>query len=359
MRILIPVILVFIAACQSGKEGINPEKRDITESVYASLTVQPDSLYNAYAVVSGIVEKVMVSEGSPVKINDPLVRILNEAPELNLKNARLDMDQAKADLSGENNALSDLKNQITTARLQKEDDSINYQRQERLWEQNIGSRTEFERKRLAYELSKNRLDNLQTAYEKLRRDLEVRYRQAQNNFEVAQLNTSDYTVRSKINGKVYSVEKEIGEKVALQEPVAVLGSADRFILEMLIDERDIAKVSVGQEILLTLEAYGDQVFTAKIFRIYPQKNERNQTFLAEGEFTGDVPAQLYAGLSGEANILIRRKKDALSIPLDYLTPDSEVITDEGKVPVETGIRSLDRVEILDGISEETIIYLPQ
>ncbi len=358
MRKIVPV-LILLAACNNDSTGIKPMRQQITEAIYASVTVQPDSLYQAFAVVSGIIDRVMVVEGDVVSKDQELIRIRNEAPELNLENARLAMEQARADLYGENNALSDLKSQIRTARLQKEDDSLNFIRQKRLWEQNIGSRTEFERKKLAYELSENRLNNLETSFDKLSRDLEIRYMQARNNYEVARVNTGDYTVKSRINGKVYAVEKGVGEKVALQEPVASIGSSDRFIIEMLIDERDIASIRKDQRILLTLEAYGDRVFSARVTRIYPQKNERNQTFLAEGEFTGDLPDELYAGLSGEANILIRQKEDAMTIPVEYLTAGSEVITDEGPVHVDTGIRGLDRVEILNGINEETMIYLPQ
>jgi multidrug efflux pump subunit AcrA (membrane-fusion protein) len=180
-----------------------------------------------------------------------------------------------------------------------------------------------------------------------------------NNYEVARVNTGDYTVRSKIDGKVYALQKEPGETVSMQEPVAMIGSASRFMIEMLIDERDIARIRSGQEVLISLEAFDNAVFQAKVIKIYPQKNERNQTFKVEAQFEKDAPGVLYAGLSGEANIVIDQKEAALTIPLDYLSENSTVLTDSGEIPVTTGLRSLDRVEILEGINSETLIYKPE
>lgn len=356
--IVVTSLTMLVWACSGTGEGVTPHVTKITESVYASAEVQPDSLYQAYAVVSGIVDEVMVNEGKEVKEGDPLVRIISEAPELNRANAQLVLMKAEADRYEANGALGDLKNQIVTAKLQREDDSINYQRQSRLWERNIGSRSEYERKKLAYEVSTNRLNNLNSAYSTLERDLEIAYQQAEINLKVAELNTGDYTVRSRINGRVYTIEKEVGEKVSIQEPLALLGSSDRFIVELLIDERDIGRIKPGQQIILSLEAFPNEVFTAKLTKIYPKKNERNQTFLVEAEFLDAVPDNLYAGLSGEANIVINQRDKVLTIPSEYVTEDGYVNTQNGLVKVETGLQGLNLVEIMGGIDENTVIYLP-
>jgi len=357
------ILLLFglpaFVACSERGDPIRPRQTPITESVYASLTIQPDSLYRAFAVVSGIVERNCVEEGERVEVGDSLVVIKNEDAELNLANARLVYKQAREDLKGDPNALVDLENQIETAELQLRDDSINYFRQKNLWDQEIGTRVEFEKKKLAYELASNRLSKLEAEYRRRKRELEVRYQQAANDYRLARLKRSDFTVRSKIRGRVYALEKEPGENVTIQEPVAVLGSAGHFVIEMRIDERDIARIRTGQPVFLTLEAYGDQVFRAEVTKIRPQKNERNQTFRVEAAFTEPFPGKLYAGLSGEANIRIAQKKSALTIPAAYLTKSSRVRTDAGLVKVKTGLRSLERVEILAGIDSSTTLHLPE
>ena len=96
-----------------------------------------------------------------------------------------------------------------------------------------------------------------------------------------------------------------------------LGSDSQFVVELLIDEVDIARVYEGQKVLLVLNAYGDEVFEAKISKISPKMNERSQTFMVEANFV-TRPDVLYAGLWGEANIVIVTKENALTIPVDYL-----------------------------------------
>ena len=90
-------------------------------------------------------------------------------------------------------------------------------------------------------------------------------------------------------------------------------------------------------------------------KIYPKKDERNQTFTVEAVFVSQ-PEILYPGLSGEANIIIAKKEKVLTIPKSYLLDDNKVKTDEGYVTVKTGLQNMDYIEILSGISKDTYIY---
>ncbi|NND95441.1 MAG: efflux transporter periplasmic adaptor subunit, partial [Flavobacteriales bacterium] len=117
-------------------------------------------------------------------------------------------------------------------------------------------------------------------------------------------------------------------------------------------------VSIGQLIYITLDAYNGQVFEAHVTRINPLKDERTQTFEVEGLFTSPPP-KLYAGLSGEANIVISSIQDILSIPLDYLTSEGLVITDDGEKTIELGLRNLNKVQVLSGLDTSTTIYRPE
>ena len=61
----------------------------MTESIYSSVLIQPDSLYQVYAVISGILEKNLVNEGDLVTRNQSLFQITNTAPELNAKKRKI------------------------------------------------------------------------------------------------------------------------------------------------------------------------------------------------------------------------------------------------------------------------------
>jgi len=120
-------------------------------------------------------------------------------------------------------------------------------------------------------------------------------------------------------------------------------------------EVDIIRISKQQQVIINLDAYQDQVFTGKVTKIYPKKDERNQTFKVEATFD-TPPKTLYPGLSGEANIIIAKKENVLTIPKNYINNDNKVKTENGFVQVVIGLQNLEFVEILSGITKETYIY---
>ncbi|WP_394973039.1 efflux RND transporter periplasmic adaptor subunit [uncultured Croceitalea sp.] len=350
--------VLLIAACGSKHEKILPEKTTITESVYSSVTIQPDSLYEAYASIAGILDKNFVEEGTLVQKGDIILQVINTTPELNADNAKLAYQLAKDNYNSSSGILKGIQDQITAAKLKFKNDSINYYRQKRLWEQNIGSKIEFDNRQLTFELSQNNLQLLKSDYERTQNELRTKVQQANNNYKTAQITTKDFTVSSKINGKVYALYKQPGEIVTTMEPLAAVGSEKKFIIELLVDEVDIVKLALGQKALITLDAYGTKVFEAKVNKIYPRKDERSQTFTVEAEFD-NPPETLYPGLSGEGNILIAEREGSMVIPKTYLIDGNKVLTKTGLVAVKTGLQNLDKVEILEGIDETTYLLKPE
>lgn len=365
MRIPVRISVVFLLiaffclpGCTDGEEQIHPQFRQITASVYTSVTVQPDSLYQVYAAVGGILDEWLVGEGDVVKKGEGVMRIVNNQPELNTENARLNLELARENYSGSNAILQSLKDEILAARLQVKNDSLNFFRQKALWEQQIGSQAEYETRELAYQLSRNKLSVLEGNLARTTNELRTRLIQAQNNYRSAQITTDDFTVTSKIDGTLYAFYKNPGEIINLLEPLGAIGRTEDFIIEMLVDEKDIVQIKKGQRVFVTLDAYPNEVFEAQVNKIIPKKDERSQTFTVKGLFR-DPPDRLYPGLAGEANVVVGNRDKALTIPRSYLVNGNSVRTEEGLVPVKIGLGNLEYVEILEGISEETTILKPE
>ncbi|WP_291871015.1 efflux RND transporter periplasmic adaptor subunit [Maribacter sp.] len=356
--LVITVFYLLLYSCGEQQEKILPQKTRLTESVYASATIQPDSLYQVYAAVGGILDRNLVEEGDVVQKGVSLLQIINKAPKLNTENAKLALQLARENYSGNSAILKSLEDEIQAASLTFKNDSVNFFRQKRLWEQQIGSKVEFDNRKLAYELSRNNLNLLKSRYARTKNELQTQVQQARNNYEYSQINTKDFTVASKINGKVYALLKEPGEIVSTMEPLAAVGSASVFLIEMLVDEVDIVKLVVGQKALVTLDAYPSEVFTAQVAKIYPRKDERSQTFTIEAIFN-KPPKTLYPGLAGEGNIIIAEKENVLTIPKTYLFKGNKVRTANGVEEVIVGLQNLDIVEILEGIDEHTELLKPE
>jgi len=348
-------ILIILSSCNKDEDQIFPEVRDIHEFVYSSITIQPDSLYQVYAAVNGILEENLVEEGDLVNKGTPLLQIIATAPELNTENAKLSYELAKKNYQGNATILESISDEIGSARLKLENDSINFYRLKRLWEYKIGTKAQLDGAQLAYELSSKNIKVLKNKYNRTKGDLEIQIAQAQNTYKNSVVVKKDFTVKSSINGKVYALYMKKGEIINTMQPVASLGSASKFILEMLVDEVDIVRIKVGQSVFVHLDSYPQEIFVAKVTKIYPKKDERNQTFKIEAIFQ-EEPNVLYPGLSGEANIEIAAKKDALVIPKKYLSSTNQVKTENGLVTVETGVQTLDSIEIISGINAQTAIY---
>ena len=351
------LIIIVMLGCEESTQTYKPQLVPMTESVYASAQVIPMEQYTVHAAANGIIETKYIEEGDLIKKGNLLFQLSNERSEIGLDRANINYEFANSNVKGSATLLSELENEIKTAQLKLKQDSLNFVRQKRLWDQDIGSKSTFEQMELSFQLSQQQLATLENRYSRTKKELENQLKLANNQVASNAESKEDFVVRSKLDGRVFEVFKEIGEAVTVQEPLAIIGSANQFILELQVDEVDIAKIYLNQKVLVTLEAFQDQVFEAKISRIYPNMNTRSQTFRVEAIFN-DPPKPLYPGLSAEANIILAEKEVTLVIPSDYLTNENQVLTENGSIEVTTGLRSMDKVEILSGIDTSTQLIKP-
>jgi HlyD family secretion protein len=350
------LFLVFVTACKQSQEKMQPIVETITESVYASGFVKSSKQYQVFSTVSGLIQKRLVKEGDLVKKGDPLIVLVNEASKLTAQNAKLAADYA--DVNANHDKLSELKINIDLARSKMENDSLLMVRQQNLWSQQIGTRVELEQRELAYKNSRTAFEASGLRYNDLKRQLNFSSLQSHKSFEISNTLARDYTIRSEVDGRVYSILKEQGEIVSPQSPVAVIGDARNFVLELQVDEFDIAKIRNGQKVMLSMDSYKGQIFEATIQKIDPIMNDRSRSFTIEAAFVSKPPA-LYPNLTAEANIVIQTKEKALTIPRSFLAEGDYVITeDKQKRKVVSGLKDYEKVEILKGITSKDIILKP-
>ncbi len=349
------IVLSFLLySCQETAETTQPNIMQMTESVYASVTVKPENFYHSFVARPGIIQKIYVKEGDLIEKGQLLMKVAAAQQNFITNNAALTVNKAKDNYLGKTTLLANINDEIALLQKQIVIDSSNYNRQKRLWAQNIGSLSQLEGAALKLELSIGQLETLNKRFKQTELDLKNSYEKSINVLQLEKTATEDFRVKSKIDGKVYAILKEEGELIAQQEVFAQLGSSDQFMLEMSIDEVDIVRVKVEDEVIVSLDAYPAETFEARITKIYPLKEERTQTFTVECVFTQQPPI-LYAGLSGEANIVLSRREQVLTIPADYLLEENKVMTKTGLVEVETGLQNFEYVEILAGLDTATII----
>lgn len=352
--LLLSFVLLF--ACKKKTETIKPVVTDITESVYASGVIKAENQYQVFATVNGIINQIFVSEGDEVKKGSVLLSVVNETSKINTENARL--AASFNDFAKNKSRLNELKVNIDFAKNKWQVDSSLYLRQLNLFNQQVGSQVELDQRKLAFENSRALYQSALLKYDDLKRQLNFVSQQSKNNLQISEQQNQDFEVKSEVDGKVYSLLKEKGEMVTPQTPLAVVGSTNKFKVELQVDEYDIVKLKAGQLVLISLDSYKGEVFEAVIEKVNPLMNERTKSFLVEAKFI-QTPPVLYPNLTVEANIVIQTKKQTLTIPRNLVSDDGMVTLKDGnKVKVELGLKDYERVEVISGIKTEDELIVP-
>lgn len=169
-------------------------------------------------------------------------------------------------------------------------------------------------------------------------------------------------LRSPIDGTVTTRQVEVGEIVAADSPIFKIISESDFMLEANVPEVDIAKVKVGNQASVTLDAYGNEtLFNATVIKIDPGE------VVIEGVPTYKVTLNLVdgngrvrPGMSANIDIMTARQDNVIAIPYRALIVKNgdrfvRVLRAGGaveEVKVEAGLRGSDgNVEIIQGLKE--------
>jgi len=348
--------LLLLVSCKTSEEKTKPSLEKITESVYASGVVKSRKQYQVFSSVNGLIKEVYVNEGDLVKKGDPLFRLSDLTATLNVENARI--AAAYGSVAANADKLNEVKIEIENAKAKMENDASLVERQRNLWSQGIGTKNELDQRELAYKNSTNSYTAAKLRYKQVEKQLNLQAKQTSKAVEIYSSTMGDFTVRSEFNGRVYSVIKKQGEMATPQVALALIGEANAFTLELQVDEYDIARVKPGQKVLLSMDSYKDKNFTAVVEKINPAMNSLSKSFTIDAGFVISPPA-LYPNLTTEANIIIRVKDNALTIPRNYLTADDHVILEnKEKRKVTTGLKDYLKVEILSGLGPNDVIIKP-
>ena len=174
-------------------------------------------------------------------------------------------------------------------------------------------------------------------------------------------------IRSTISGMILDIPVKEGTSVIESNNfnngtiVAEIADMSKMIFEGVVDESEVAKLSLGMPIILTVGAIDDKTFNAVITYIAPKGKESDGAiqFDIKANVTLIEGAFIRAGYSANANIIIKEQKDALVINEGLLQFDDggtfvEIEVEEQKFEkkyIETGISDGINTQILSGITE--------
>ncbi|MEM9981066.1 MAG: HlyD family efflux transporter periplasmic adaptor subunit [Bacteroidota bacterium] len=353
------LLLLILEACKEEK-STKPQYKALTEAVYASGNIIPRNEYKVFATTEGYLSKKVVIEGEAVKKNQILFVLENTQQDIRTNDARDAYQMAVKSYGSNSPVLDELQESLRTSRLNYHNDSVNYIRYHNLWQQQATTKVAYEQAALNYKSSLNNYQAQRARYRKTKDDLLRALQNARSQYALQQEQNTDYQLKSEIDGLVYEIYKEEGELIQRNEPIALLGAANEVYLELNVDEQDIDKVKIGQEILVKIDVYPTRVFKAKVSKIYQMLDRQTQSFRVDALFTERYPGE-FAGLTVEANIITQYKPKALVIPKAFVIGDDSLwIIQNGKekkIRFQKGIENYDWVEVQAGVDTTTKIIL--
>lgn len=366
-KYLIPIpivaiaVVLFVVFKKNKVETVKPEHKAITEAVYASGFLVPRNEYKVYALSDGYIVSKGKEGGDEVNKGEEIYKVQNDAVAGKLGASSSALELAKLNASENSPVLLDLKNKIKSAEAKCKNDSLNYTRYKNMLEAKAVTQAQYDQAALAFEVSYNDLKSAKENYKRTKDQLHVELKNAESMLTASNLDYGNYSVRSVMDGVVYETYKDLGEAVRRTELVALVGEKGAKVLELSVDQQDIDKVKVGQEVIVKMDVTGSKIYKAKISKIYPNMNQQDQTFKVEAEFAEGYEMN-FVHTSVEANIMIAQKEKALIVPKNVIQANDEVevkgIGLNKRVKIKRGLENLEFVEIIEGVGDTDEIVIP-
>lgn len=293
---------------------------EFNDYIRISGRVQPMTTIQLSPQEGGIVEKILIEEGSPVKAGDAILilsndnldlQILNSEAELAekeniLRNTQIQMEQQKLDVRQ-----NVLEYGTNVERLRR-----TYEQQKALYEDKLIAREEYLTAEEDYKLAKQKYDLIieRSTQDSLYRGTQIdRMEESldnmQLNMSMIRRRKSNLVVKAPIDGELGLLDVVLGQNIASGTKIGQINSVGVYKVEAQIDEHYIDRVSAGLE--ATFERQGE-TYSTIIRKVYPEV--RDGKFKADFKFDGEQPGGIRPGQTYYLNLQLGQPEETVIIP---------------------------------------------
>jgi len=186
----------------------------------------------------------------------------------------------------------------------------------------------------------------------------------------AQAQLDDALITAPFAGTILAVQNREGEWVTPGAPALVLAATESLILDVNVDELDVAQLAEGQMAYLSFDALEDAEIAGTVTHIAPASTDVGGAVAYGVEINFDpdgLPVRL--GMTADVDIVVACADDALLVPnraieadreagLYYVTRQKAGGTTE-RLEVRIGLRDESQTQIVEGLNEGDRLVLPQ
>lgn len=175
--------------------------------------------------------------------------------------------------------------------------------------------------------------------------------------KVVEAQLAKSVIRAPFNGMIGLRQVSEGSYVTPADQIATLVSLDPVKLEFSVPERYANEVGIGDKISFTRNEQGGEIRTADVYAMEPRINTETRTLTLRA-LSENKDRKLLPGMFVRINLVLDVNENAIMIPAQAMIPEMEgykvYVVEEGKAvekSVRTGVRTADRVEVIDGLQQ--------
>lgn len=309
--VVILALFLYSFVFMDVRSSLNVDREKITvstvqrdsfqEFISVTGTVQPIQTIYLDAIEGGVVENIYRESGTMVEKGDTILTLSNSDLRLTVlqrtssiydqinqtRNSRLNIEQ---------NTLS-LQERLAQAENQLEITKSNYERQKKLFEQDLIAEQTFRETKENYEYQKKRYNLI---YESFKQDSIKSQRQLKQidqsldrmwrSLDAVQGILDRLVVTAPISGQLSTIELNPGQSISSGERIGQVDILDNYKIRLGIDEYHLSRVTTG---LQGSFDFNGQTHELKVTKVYPVVE--NGQFQVDMEFIDEVPSGLTRG----------------------------------------------------------------
>ena len=293
---------------------------EFNDYIRISGRVQPMTTIQLSPQEGGIVEKILIDEGSPVKAGDAILILNNDNLDLQILNS-------EAELAEKENILRNTQIQMEQQKLDVRQNVLEYgtqvdrlkrayEQQKALYEDKLIAKEEYLKAEEDYKLALQKYDLIR---ERSKQDSLYRGTQIdrmEESLENMLLNMSmirkrkgNLIIKAPIDGELGLLDVVLGQSIQAGTKIGQINSVGTYKVEAQIDEHYLDRVIAGLE--ATFERQGE-TYSTVIRKVYPEV--RDGKFKADFKFDGEQPDNIRAGQTYYLNLQLGQPEEAVIIP---------------------------------------------
>jgi HlyD family secretion protein len=326
---LLGIFIIYLIARPNAKT-LRVDKDSLTVStavmgefndyIRVSGRVQPMTTIQLSPQEGGMVQAILIEEGSTVKAGDPILILSNDNLDLQILNA-------EAELAEKENILRNTQIQMEQQKLDVRQNVLEYgtqverlqrayEQQKALYEDKLIAKEDYLKAKEDYDLAIKKYELIR---ERSRQDSLYRGTQVDRmeeslenmlvNMSMIRRRKDNLIVKAPIDGELGLLDVVLGQTISGGAKIGQINSVGVYKVEAQIDEHYIDRVVAGLE--ATFERQGE-TYSTVIRKVYPEVREGK--FKADFKFDGEQPDNIRSGQTYYLNLQLGQPEEAIIIP---------------------------------------------